>query len=94
MRLVTRESSKNEPRNELDSLVTRLVSSLHSMSVRQLHRLVRQRHFDARRRGSLRLVESAKLRLPYEEQPLHATMQRYDTATAPPHSNGFGGRFE
>ena len=32
MRLVTRESSKNEPRNELDSLVTRLVPSLHSMS--------------------------------------------------------------
>ncbi len=32
MRLVTRESSKNEPRNELDSLVTSLVASLDSMS--------------------------------------------------------------
>ena len=45
MRLVTRESSKNEPRNELDSLVTRLDSSLHSMSMRCVaqhreHRLV------------------------------------------------------
>ena len=41
MRLVTRESSKNEPRNELDSLVTSLAASLDSMSVpqhaRQLH---------------------------------------------------------
>ena len=39
MRLVTRASSKNAPRNELDSLVTRLVSSLHSMSAREGRRI-------------------------------------------------------
>ncbi len=30
------EASKNEPRNELERLVTRLVPSLHSMSARVL----------------------------------------------------------
>ena len=48
MRLVAREPSKNEPRNELDSLGTRLVSSLHSMSVPPR---VRVRHLTARREG-------------------------------------------
>ena len=38
MRLVPRESSKNEPRDELERLVTRLVSSLRSMSALRAHR--------------------------------------------------------
>ena len=56
MRLVTRESSKNEPRNELDSLVTSLVASLDSMSVPDWRRsgaAVSRPSEDMRRGGGL-----------------------------------------